>query len=153
MGSDRGSIDGVCNAVRLNKLLDEMDGLKQQAVIQKFWITVVFAPDVELVQVRINPAHRCLDVFVQLVERAVVNLNSPPDRRIRYERRDLELVASASVGLCLRLFSCIRLSRALKEKMNELNIRCIVNAGGQVLGDGERISPMDILKQEFGTTD
>ena len=46
-----------------------------------------------------------------------------------------------------------RFGKALKEKMDELNIRCIVNAGGQVLGDGERISPIDFLKQEFGMTE
>ncbi len=38
--------------------------------------------------------------------------------------------------------------KALKEKMDELGIRCIVNAGGRTLG--ERVSPMDFIKQEFG---
>lgn len=39
--------------------------------------------------------------------------------------------------------------KALKEKMDELGIRCIVNAGGKVLGDGERVTPIDFIKQEF----
>jgi acetyl esterase/lipase len=38
--------------------------------------------------------------------------------------------------------------RALKEKMDELGIRCIVNAGGRTLG--ERVSPLDFIKQELG---
>jgi hypothetical protein len=37
--------------------------------------------------------------------------------------------------------------KALKGKMDELGIRCIVNAGGRTLG--ERVSPMDFIKQEF----
>jgi hypothetical protein len=46
-----------------------------------------------------------------------------------------------------------RFGKALKEKMDELNLRCIVHAGGQVLDDGERVSPIDFLKQEFGMTE
>jgi acetyl esterase/lipase len=42
-----------------------------------------------------------------------------------------------------------RFGEALKEKMDELGIRCIVNAGNRVLGDGERVSPIDFIKQEF----
>jgi hypothetical protein len=42
-----------------------------------------------------------------------------------------------------------RFGEALKEKMDELGIRCIVNAGNRVLGDGERISPIDFIKEEF----
>jgi hypothetical protein len=45
-----------------------------------------------------------------------------------------------------------RFGKALKEKMDELGIRCIVNAGGQVLGGGERVSTIDFIKQEFGMT-
>lgn len=44
-----------------------------------------------------------------------------------------------------------RFGKALKEKMDELGIRCIVVAGGQVLG--ERVSPIDFMKQEFGMTE
>src|SRR5207248_3130551 len=61
--------------------------------------------DLEVVQVRVRPAHRRLNVLVQLVERAVLNLNSPPDRRMAVEQRDLELVnerrwIAAVDGLC-----------------------------------------------------
>jgi acetyl esterase/lipase len=40
-----------------------------------------------------------------------------------------------------------RFGKALKEKMDELRIQCIVNAGGRVLGDEDRVSPMDFIKR------
>jgi acetyl esterase/lipase len=43
-----------------------------------------------------------------------------------------------------------RFGQALKEKMDELGIRCVVNAGGRVLGDGERISPFEFIQQGLG---
>lgn len=43
-----------------------------------------------------------------------------------------------------------RFGKALKEKMDALGIRCIVVAGGQVLDDGERVQPIEFLKQQFG---
>ena len=46
-----------------------------------------------------------------------------------------------------------RFGEALKEKMDTLKIRCIVSAGGRVLGDGERVSSIDFLKHEFGMTE
>jgi len=46
-----------------------------------------------------------------------------------------------------------RFGKVLKEKMDELGIRCIVNAGGQVLGGGGSVSPIDFMKQEFGMTE
>ena len=42
-----------------------------------------------------------------------------------------------------------RFGEVLKEKMDALGIRCIVNAGGTVLGGAERISPIDFLKDDF----
>ncbi len=42
-----------------------------------------------------------------------------------------------------------RFGKVLKEKMDKLGIRCLVYAGGQSLGDGERVTPIDFLKQEF----
>jgi hypothetical protein len=42
-----------------------------------------------------------------------------------------------------------RFGKALKDKMDELGMRCIVIAGGRVLGDGDRVSQIDFLKQEF----
>jgi acetyl esterase len=57
-------------------------------------------------------------------------------------------VTNANIGI-----HHARFGKALKEKMDELNIRCIVYAGGQILGAGERISPIDFLKQEFGMTE
>jgi acetyl esterase/lipase len=46
-----------------------------------------------------------------------------------------------------------RFGKVLKEKMDELNIRCIVYAGSQMPGDGELVSPLDFLKQEFGVAE
>lgn len=43
-----------------------------------------------------------------------------------------------------------RFGKVLKEKMDALGIRCIVNAGVQILGGGQRVAPIDFLKQEFG---
>lgn len=43
-----------------------------------------------------------------------------------------------------------RFGQALKEKMDALQIRCEVHAGGRTLGGGESVSPIDFLKQEFG---
>ncbi|MBI1899714.1 MAG: alpha/beta hydrolase fold domain-containing protein [Planctomycetia bacterium] len=45
-----------------------------------------------------------------------------------------------------------RFGKALKDKMDELGIRCIVSAGGRVLGDGDHVSTIDFLKQEFRMT-
>ena len=42
-----------------------------------------------------------------------------------------------------------RFGKVLKEKMDELGIRCVVDAGGEVLGGGERNSPFEFMKQEF----
>ena len=53
-----------------------------EAVVEEFGITVPQALDLELVQMAVGPAHRRLDVFVELVERAVLDLNPPPDRRV-----------------------------------------------------------------------
>lgn len=41
-----------------------------------------------------------------------------------------------------------KFGKVLKEKMDALKIRCIVNARGEVLGD--RVSVIEFLKQEFG---
>jgi acetyl esterase/lipase len=53
-------------------------------------------------------------------------------------------VTDVGIGIHHALFG-----QALKERMDELGIRCIVNAGGQMLGDGERVSPLDFIQQEF----
>src|SRR5690606_20193611 len=41
-----------------------------EAVVEKLRIAVPFAIDLELVEMRVGPAHRRLNVFVELVERA-----------------------------------------------------------------------------------
>jgi hypothetical protein len=46
-----------------------------------------------------------------------------------------------------------RFGEALKEKNSALGIRCDVYAGNEVLGGGERVSPIDFLKREFGMTE
>lgn len=42
-----------------------------------------------------------------------------------------------------------RFGKLLKDKMDALELRCLVYAGNQVLGDDERISPVEFMKQEF----
>ena len=63
-----------------------------ESVVQKLGIAVAFAVDLELVQMGVRPAHRRLNVFVELVERAVLDLNPTPDRGLGFEQCDLELV-------------------------------------------------------------
>jgi acetyl esterase/lipase len=53
-------------------------------------------------------------------------------------------INSAGVGI-----HHARFGEMLKKQMDALQIRCIVNAGGEVLGGGERLSPIEFLKQEF----
>ncbi len=43
-----------------------------------------------------------------------------------------------------------RFGKALKDKMDRLDIRCEVYAGQDVLGGGERISTIDFVKEAFG---
>src|SRR5262245_23133947 len=50
-----------------------------EVLVQQQGVAVVLAPDLEVVQVGVRPAHRRLDVFVQLVQRAVLDLEAPPD--------------------------------------------------------------------------
>jgi acetyl esterase len=46
-----------------------------------------------------------------------------------------------------------RFGKVLKEEMDELGIRCEVYARNEVLGGGQRVSPIDFMKQEFGMTE
>jgi hypothetical protein len=50
------------------------------------------------VQVAVGPAHRRLDVFVELVKRAILDLDAPPDRGPGVEQGDLELVEALGGG-------------------------------------------------------
>lgn len=54
-------------------------------------------------------------------------------------------ITSASIGI-----HHARFGKALKEKMDQLGLRCIVHAGGQMLDGGERLQVIDFLKEEFG---
>ncbi len=74
-----------------------------EPVIQQVGITVALALDFELMQMAVGPAHRCLDMFVEFVERAVLHLDSSPDRRLGTEQRDFKLVNSVGqLGLLSR---------------------------------------------------
>ena len=53
-----------------------------ETVVEHFRVTEALTVDLELVEMRVRPAHCRLDVLVQLVERAVLDLNPPPDRRL-----------------------------------------------------------------------
>ena len=54
--------------------------------------SVVFAPDDELVQMAILPAHDHLKDFVKFAQRAIRHLNPPPYRWMALFERDLELI-------------------------------------------------------------
>ena len=75
------------------------------AIVEQLGIAVDDAVDLELVQMRVRPAHRRLDVLVELVQGAVLGLDSPPDRRFDALQRDLELVDCCGRGLRLRLLA------------------------------------------------
>src|SRR5215472_15080291 len=66
-------------------------------LVQHRVVPIMLAVDPEVVQMAVGPAHRRLDVFVQLVEGAVLDLDAPPDRRARIEQGDLELVKGDSL--------------------------------------------------------
>ena len=70
-----------------------------ETIVQEIRITVPFPFDLELMQVRVGPAHCGLDVFVQLIECAILNLNPPPDRWFESEQRNLELIEKIRVRL------------------------------------------------------
>ena len=52
----------------------------------------------EFVKVRHLPAHCHLNVAVEVVERAIPDMNSPPDHRVGVAELDSKLVDSESVG-------------------------------------------------------
>jgi hypothetical protein len=66
-------------------------------------IGVPAACNLKLVQMRIRPAHRGLNQRVQLLQRHVLGLNPPPDRRIRVLQDDFETIDGAEP--CRRLLS------------------------------------------------
>lgn len=51
-----------------------------EVLLHQVGVAVKLLADLEVVQMAVRPAHRRLDVFVQRVERAVLHLDSPPDR-------------------------------------------------------------------------
>ena len=59
---------------------------------EQLGIAVANAVDLVLVEVGVRPTHRRLDMLVKRVEGAVLDLDSPPDRRPDALERDLELV-------------------------------------------------------------
>ena len=63
-----------------------------EIVTDQYGVAVKLLADLEVVQVRVFPSHRRLDMFVQLVKSAVLDLDAPPDRRLRLPERDLELI-------------------------------------------------------------
>src|SRR5271157_4762468 len=71
--------------------------LRLHVPVHIVWIlgSVVCAPDDELVQMAILPAHDDLDNEVKLPEREVRHLYPPPDRRVASLERQLELVDRA----------------------------------------------------------
>lgn len=75
-----------------------------KTIFKKFGIAVPLVEDFELVEMRVGPAHRGLDVFVKLVEGAILDLNTSPNRRLRANQRDLKLVDRVRISLGLRLF-------------------------------------------------
>ena len=78
-------------------------GEDAEDVLQQVWITVAFAFDIELVEMGVGPSHYRLDMLMELVQRAVLDLNSPPDRWLGTEQRDLELEHGVCGGFWFRL--------------------------------------------------
>ena len=52
-----------------------------EPIVQKFRIAVAFSIDLELMKMRVSPAHGRLDAFMEFVECAIFHLNPSPDRR------------------------------------------------------------------------
>jgi hypothetical protein len=50
------------------------------------------AADLELVHVRVRPAHRRLNQFMQFLKRHVLRLNTSPDRRARPAKREFRRI-------------------------------------------------------------
>ena len=65
--------------------------------------SVVFAPDNELVQMAILPAHDDLKDFVKFAQRAIRHLNPPPYRWMALLEGDLELIDGTGLGNRLAL--------------------------------------------------
>ena len=62
------------------------------AFVEQLGIAMERSLDLELMEVRVCPAHGCLNMFVEFVQGAVLDLNSPTDRRLDFQQRDLELI-------------------------------------------------------------
>ena len=60
-------------------------------------LAVPHAVDLKLVQMVIPPAERSLDILMKIGQRAIGNLNPPPDRRFDVEQRDPELVQKSGL--------------------------------------------------------
>src|SRR5262249_18290063 len=73
-----------------------------ETTIQKIRIAVALAQDFELVQMTIGPSHCDLNDFVELVQAAVGDLDSPPDLGIGTGQRDLKL----ENGVCIDFVFC-----------------------------------------------
>src|SRR5262249_32849432 len=63
-----------------------------EVLLQEHRVAVKLVLDLGVVQVRICPAHRRLDVLMEVVEGAILHLDTSPDRGMAFEERDLELV-------------------------------------------------------------
>jgi hypothetical protein len=50
------------------------------------------AKDLEPMEMRVRPSHGGLKVLVQLIDRAVLNLDPPPNQGFEVQQRDFELV-------------------------------------------------------------
>jgi hypothetical protein len=66
------------------------------------WIGVLLAADLELMQRRVGPSHRRLDMLMKFVERAIVDLNPALDGRTRLDQRNLELEYHVGVDFDFR---------------------------------------------------
>lgn len=73
-----------------------------------------------------------------------VTKDAPPVLLFYSSRIDAE-ITNQGIGIHHPLFG-----KALKEKMDKLNIPCEVVAGGMRLGGGTPTRPIDFLKEHFG---
>ena len=73
-------------------VVESLYSISSKFSCNQFGVAVKLLADLEMVQMAVRPAHCRLDVFVEFVEGAVLDLDSPPDRGMAFEQGDLELV-------------------------------------------------------------
>lgn len=116
----------------IRKLFPEFEAYKHGALARLF--------DVDLNELDNLPAEK-YRLFEECSPIHHLSKDDPP-AMLGYGAAFDQPVTDANIGI-----HHARFGKALKEKMDELNIRCVVTAGGEALG--ERVRPIDFMKQAF----